>query len=182
MNKLASFLLVLISLTFLACESSTSKQSNTTEEIEVPLPPNNIIDAPEAFSMLFAPGNGVLRGADFTSTKEAVKGMESAELLADEANSLMYTMDLNPVDFADVTYTFGAQDLDKILVDIYTEDLASASAYQEILEDFFDAKYKGRSQLWDGSENGITFTANIINSDDEESPGLVLIWEELLEE
>ncbi|MCB0644016.1 MAG: hypothetical protein KDC44_20360, partial [Phaeodactylibacter sp.] len=180
MHHPAAFLIPLLTLLMVACDSGESPQGKSAGSME--LPPNNLVDAPEIVNPLFAPNQGVLRGVDFSSTKTEVKASEKAELLKEEGSSLLYTLDLNPIDFADITYTFGPTNLDRIIVDIYTENLESAANYQELLESFFNAKYKDRTELWDGAEEGALFTANIINADDEESPGLVLIWEEVAEE
>lgn len=177
MKKYSFTTIAFLSLLLWSCQSGSN--SNAAADGESYTPPNNTVEVPASLAFLFAPNEGVLRGHDFSSTKEQIKGSESAELLEDNDNSIMYSLDLNTTDFADITYEFGGTDLDKIIVDIYTENLEAASQYEKMLEDFFNQKYQEQADLWDGSEDGLLFTANVVNLNEEESPGLVIFYEEI---
>ena len=174
MRNLSSILILASLLAFTACQSG-----NQTDAEEAPPLPNNQVDIPASWSALFNPNSGVFRGVDFTMTQEQVATAESAEKVSEAAGSATYTLDLNENEFADIHYSFADGNLQKMQVDVFSSDAASAEAAGEELTNLFNAKYQSRSNLWDGSEKGVNFTAFVKVFDSEENPGMTIVWERM---
>ncbi len=178
MSKNTLFILLSLFLTagFFACQND----NNEAEEVEasLPLPPNNQIAPPAELDTIFKPINGVVRGFDWSATAGDIQAKETASPVeeADESKKV-FTIDLNENEFADITYQFQGDSLASIQLDIYPADEAAAQRYAGNLKSFFNVKYKKRSELWEGSENGKIFTVFLTEKNSDAGPFVTVIWE-----
>lgn len=169
------FLLLAGFFSLAACSNSGEQQEAAAA---APTATNNAADVPASLTAIFAPNSGVFRGVDFSTAKEALMGMEKAELVAQTDTSASFSVDLNADEFADFEYLFRNGTLAKITLDVYSKDAASADAAYNDLKTFFDAKYLPRATLWDGMEKEALFTAFLKKmTDDPNSPGVLAVWE-----
>lgn len=167
-----------------ACKSggdTAATKADGTSAAAVTVPPNNLATPPANLSNLFSPNEGVLRGIDFRDNKEQISQKENEDnATKSTTNSLLYSVDLANTDFSDIRYEFDAtKNLKKIEVDIFCKSTSAAKDYHKALTDFFDKKYKKRSQLWEGSEAGITYTIYSKLITDTGSSGVYIVWEKI---
>ncbi len=175
-KKTILFFSLLCLLSLQACQSQADKQAETAAEL--PLPPNKLLTPPETLAPLFNPPTAVLRGFDWNSKPEQIQDQESASRI--EENSLgseIFSLDLNEEEFADITYQFAEGQLTAIQLDIYPASEASANNYVSELTDFFNAKYKKRSTLWEGSEKEQIFTIFLTQKNSDSGPFVTVMWE-----
>lgn len=175
-KKTILFFSLLCLLSLQACQSQADKQAEAAAEL--PLPPNKLLTPPETLAPLFNPPTAVLRGFDWNSKPEQIQDQESASRI--EENSLgseIFSLDLNEEEFADITYQFAEGQLTAIQLDIYPASEASANNYVSELTDFFNAKYKKRSTLWEGSEKEQIFTIFLTQKNSDSGPFVTVIWE-----
>lgn len=144
-------LLLLVSCQHVPANKEETKKNQAT---------NKPIAVPTSLSSLFTPDAGVLRGIDFSSTKTSIQSKETVSAVNDtrNRNNLKYSVDLNETDFADITYYFGGETLQKIQVDVFTEETSAADQLFNEITNFFNKKYKVRKSIWEGSENGKSYT------------------------
>lgn len=116
------------------------------------------IAIPQSLAKIYTPNNGVLRGVEFLTSIDEVRKQENADLEESDKGFLRYSTDLNDKDFADITYYFKNEQLNKIQLDIFTDKPATSEQIFNEIKNFFDQKYKTRKSLWEGTENGKTFT------------------------
>ncbi len=159
-----------------ACQND-SKDSEETQTA-LPLPPNKSIAPPEELTSIFSPNTAVIRGFDWSSSPEDVRSKETAAPLADSGeNEAAFTLDLNEEEFADITYRFNGQQMTAVQLDIYPADEAAADLYEQKLADFFNAKYKKRTELWEGAEKEQVFTVFLTKKNSDAGPFVTVIWE-----
>ncbi len=155
------------------------KPKSTPESLQdMPPGPNNQVEVPAILLNLFSPNAGVFRGVDFDKDLAVVMASDSAEVIEKTDKSLTYTFDFSDLEFADYQYEADSASISRIKVDIYAATPASAQYYHQQLKEFFDAKYRPRTEgLWDGSENGIPFTAFLKSVETGEDLGVFIVWE-----
>ncbi len=164
------FLLLLL----IACQPN----SPTETAQDLPPGPNNQVEVPAILLNLFSPNTGVFRGVDFGKDLAAVMAADSSEVVEKTDKSLTYTMDFSDLEFADYQFEADSATVSRIKVDIFAATPESAQYYHQQLKEFFDAKYRPRADdLWDGSENGVPFTAFLQSVESGEDLGVFIVWE-----
>jgi hypothetical protein len=178
MKYLISPLLLILGLAFFWSCSENPTTDEPTDEPPVEAP-NHDVAVPDDLALIFVPNKGVVRGHRFNEQVNQVKNRETAELVGQTGNTLNYSLGLNEAEFADLTYEFQGDELERIRVDIFAADVASAKNYGAQLQTWFNQKYTAQANLWDGSEDGVPFTSFLKVVDDPASPGVIVVWEKM---
>lgn len=174
------FFLVFCLFALGACNSDSpaSEESNTTAEAtEVLEPTNNTVEIPSTLDDLFNPNAAVFRGLNFGMSADQVKAAETGEFVSEEEGMLVYSVDLNEITFADIEYKYADGALNRIRVDIFADNPTQAQSLGDDISGLFNEKYLSRETLWDAREGQSDYTAFIEVIADEDTPGVVIIYE-----
>ena len=159
-------------------ETATSEESNTTAEaIDVPEPTNNTVEIPSTLDDLYNPNSAIFRGLNFGMSADQVKATESGEFVSEEEGMQVYSVDLNEITFADIEYKYAEGALQRIRVDIFADNPTQAQSLGDDLTALFNEKYLARETLWDAREGDQDYTAFMEVIADEDTPGVVIIYE-----
>ena len=149
-----TFAILIGLMVVVSCQNSTNQ--NEKEENSKAI---KRIAVPQSLTELYTSNKGVLRGIDFSSSRNQIMNVEKSSNLRERgSNILKYSIDLNKTNFADIEYSFKNSKLQKIQVDIFrTNGVASNQLFRDV-KGFFNEKYKIRKSIWEGNEGGKTYT------------------------
>ena len=174
------FFLVFSLFALSACnsETSTTEETNATAEAtEVSEPTNNSVEIPSTLDDLFNPNASIFRGLNFGMSADQVKAAEGGEFVSEEEGMQVYSVDLNEITFADIEYKYAEGALNRIRVDIFADNPTQAQSLGDDITALFNEKYLARETLWDAREGAMDYTAFMEVIADEDTPGVVIIYE-----
>ena len=109
------------------------------------------------------------RGISLGDSVATVRATEKAKLFESDAHYLGYTLEFPNLESVDILYQLDAnQTVNSIDVDLYLNDVQSATAYQRELASYFDARYKlvGTPNTWLGEKRETITLQNVSKGKD----------------
>jgi len=177
-NVLYFLVFSLFALSACKSESAATEAANATAEAtDVSEPTNNTVEIPSTLDDLFNPNASVFRGLSFGMTADQVKTTESGEFVSEEEGMQVYSVDLNEITFADIEYKYAEGGLSRIRVDVFADNPTQAQSLGDDITALFNEKYLARETLWDAREGAADYTAFMEVIADEDTPGVVIIYE-----
>lgn len=155
-NRMKYIFTILVGLILVvSCQNATDQNEKEQNSKAT----NKPIAVPNSLTKLYTPNNGVLRGIDFSSSRNQILDAEkSSNLRESGSNVLKYSIDLSETGFADIEYFFNNGKLHKIQVDIFGENEVASNLLCKDIKRLFNQKYKIRKSIWEGSEGSKTYT------------------------
>ncbi len=167
MNRQVSFfVLVLLGLLTTFCSSEPAKTETPKEEVKtVSTQSSAPVKSDQQtkydtysvdFKKLTFSYDGAIRNTSLFDTKEHVKGIETAELVTETAESLNYKQEISPTEHATIKYTFKDNQLKMIAILIKIDNKEDYEALEAEFLDYFTHKYgapekiDGREEVWKG--------------------------------
>lgn len=155
-----------------ACTSKqSSEQTSTTETAPVESATAEMADAAltERLTGLGLTTNSHWRGIKLGDSIATVRATEKASLFESDASHLGYTLEFPNLESVDMLYRTGnGKTVNGIDVDLYLNDVNSATAYQNELKKYFDARYKpaGAADTWLGENRETISLKNVSKGKD----------------
>ncbi len=155
-----------------ACTSKQqSEKTDTTETAPVESATAEKADAAltERLTSLGLTTESHWRGIKLGDPIATVRETEKATLFESDANHLGYTLEFPNLESVDMLYRIGkGQTVNGIDVDLYLNNATSATAYQNELKKYFDARYKttGTVDTWLGEQQEIITLKNVSKGED----------------
>lgn len=167
MNRQASFYAILLfGLLATFCSSEPAKTEAPKEEVKTTNPESSTPIKSEQqtkydtysidFKKLTFSYDGAIRNVSLFDTKDHVKGIETAELVTETAESLTYKQEVSPTEHATIKYTFKDNQLKMIAILIKIDTKEDYEALEAEFLDYFTHKYgapqkiDGREEIWKG--------------------------------